>query len=181
MANAFDEDRKRCEDEGMNGFISKPIDPAKLKVALGEWIPAPDFIKIALDESIETNQAVLPVTIIHVNQATGLRMCGGKVEFYHRMLSKFIAQNSIITQCIHDALHKGLTEEAERLAHTLKGLSGTFGLEEVQKLALSLEHKIKEHSPPDITDIQIAALQEELVLTIAEIRKILATNETDLI
>lgn len=176
-ANAFDEDRKRCEEAGMNGFVSKPIDPVKLETALAVWISASKDTETAVTDPVKQNQPSLPTTIIHVNQESGLMMCSGKKELYYRMLEKFSAQNPNISESILDALDEGDHEKAERLIHTLKGLSGTFGLEQVQQLSLNLESKIREHSTREIINNEIAKLQEELVLTIAEIKQILATDQ----
>ncbi len=41
-ANAMTEDRDRCLREGMNGFLSKPVDLRKLSEMLATWIPAPE-------------------------------------------------------------------------------------------------------------------------------------------
>jgi len=38
-ANAFEEDRRKCEDAGMDGFVSKPVEPRKLHDYLARWIP----------------------------------------------------------------------------------------------------------------------------------------------
>jgi two-component system, sensor histidine kinase and response regulator len=37
-ANAFTEDRDRCLQAGMNGFLPKPIDPTLLREALERWL-----------------------------------------------------------------------------------------------------------------------------------------------
>ncbi|MCG6966985.1 MAG: PAS domain-containing protein [Chromatiaceae bacterium] len=37
-ANAFDEDRRRCLDAGMNDFLAKPVDPKILYSTLAKWI-----------------------------------------------------------------------------------------------------------------------------------------------
>ena len=42
-AGAMAEDRDRCLREGMNGFLSKPVDLRKLADVLAAWIPGPDL------------------------------------------------------------------------------------------------------------------------------------------
>ena len=37
-ANAFDEDRQRCEAAGMDDFIAKPVDPPLLHAIVGKWL-----------------------------------------------------------------------------------------------------------------------------------------------
>jgi CheY-like chemotaxis protein len=38
-AAAFDADRKRCLDAGMDGYLSKPIMLASLRAELARWLP----------------------------------------------------------------------------------------------------------------------------------------------
>ncbi|WP_295009109.1 MHYT domain-containing protein [uncultured Dechloromonas sp.] len=39
-ANAFMEDRRRCEEAGMNDFVAKPVDPEHLFATLRKWLQA---------------------------------------------------------------------------------------------------------------------------------------------
>lgn len=41
-ANAFIEDRLRCEEAGMNDFVAKPVDPAHLFATMRKWLQARD-------------------------------------------------------------------------------------------------------------------------------------------
>lgn len=38
-ANAFVEDRQNCIAAGMNDYLTKPVDPDQLLVALDKWLP----------------------------------------------------------------------------------------------------------------------------------------------
>jgi two-component system sensor histidine kinase/response regulator len=40
-ASAFDEDRRACEEAGMNGVVTKPVNPEALFSALLKWLPEP--------------------------------------------------------------------------------------------------------------------------------------------
>jgi CheY-like chemotaxis protein len=46
-ANAFEEDRRECLEAGMNGYLTKPVDPAALRAALARWTKRDTRAKLA--------------------------------------------------------------------------------------------------------------------------------------
>lgn len=39
-ANAFEDDRQKCLDAGMNDFVAKSVEPALLYATLAKWLSA---------------------------------------------------------------------------------------------------------------------------------------------
>ncbi len=68
-----------------------------------------------------------------------------------------------------DALRVGDGESALRIAHTLKGLAATLGLQALHREALALERRIKEKADPAKLAADISGLSETLAATCAEI------------
>lgn len=76
--------------------------------------------------------------------AEGVRRMGGNVAAYHGVLEKFRCNQASAIADIRAALEGGDRETAERLAHTLKGVSGALGAGGLQAQAGELEAAIRE-------------------------------------
>jgi two-component system sensor histidine kinase/response regulator len=37
-ANAFEKDRQQCRAAGMDGFVTKPVEPERLRACLAQWL-----------------------------------------------------------------------------------------------------------------------------------------------
>jgi len=159
-ANVMQGDRDRCMAAGMNDHVAKPIEPEILWQALLKWIKPRQ--STAVDVDVEPQAVVdvdLPFGVEGLDMADGLRRVLGRKTLYLSMLRKFVAGQKSVVAEILKALEENLPDSAERLAHTLKGVSGTIGATGLQQLAASLEVVIKERSPRAEIDAHLDKLK----------------------
>jgi PAS domain S-box-containing protein len=146
-ANAMQGDRERCLSAGMNDHVAKPIEPEDLWKALLKWIPQKHPAQI-LVHPVQTNAGV-PYGIEGLEVDNTLRRLLGKTALYVSLLHKFVNTEKSACADIRRALKNKDNELAERLAHSLKGSSGSIGATKLQQLAEQLEIAIKELRPPE--------------------------------
>jgi CheY-like chemotaxis protein/HPt (histidine-containing phosphotransfer) domain-containing protein len=146
-AHAFDEERQRCDQAGMNDFLTKPIDPDLLQQVLLRWKPKPATTeKISpKSPSTVTISPELP-DIPGLDMAEGLRLMMNKPKLYERVLREFHQRFVGEAARIREAL-SSQPEQAVRMAHSVKGLAGSIGARRLQAQALALESAIKSNDP----------------------------------
>ena len=160
-ANVYQEDRERARAAGMNDFVAKPVDPEVLLDAVARWTgtrprsvtpmaPPPDP-----GADVRERLARLP----GVDVAAGLRSVRGNAASYERLLRAFLAERAREAGRIAPLLAEGRREEVQRLAHTLKGVSATLGIESVCAPALALERLLREG---EADEARLAAAAGEL-------------------
>jgi PAS domain S-box-containing protein len=162
-ANAMQGDRERCLAAGMNDHIAKPIEPEDLWNALLKWIPPRQSGTLANPGRTKLPvELELPSDIDGLDMVSGLRRVLGKKTVYLSMLRRFVvAQKSFAADICMALIHED-SALAERLAHTLKGASGTIGAAGVQQLAAELEDAIKRHRPLEELEAHLATVRVPL-------------------
>jgi len=91
--------------------------------------------------------------------AGGLDQVFNKQALYRKLLGSYCASNEATAQKLDAALAAGDRNQLNRLAHTLKGTSGTLGMPAVYAAALALER-----ADPAASPAQLAALLDQLKL-----------------
>ena len=171
-ANAFEEDRRNCEEAGMNDFITKPVEPERLYALLAQWLPEESAVP-SLYET-KTSRNLLPFirgsdsNLIDV--AIGLKFLGGNPVSYQRMLIKFADKHLTDADNIQSALSAGDFASAKRIAHSLKSISATLGIAALQEKAKTIEHEINDIVCSDELADDINLLRTILTAVGAEIK-----------
>ncbi len=170
-AHAMASEHEKCFDVGMVDVITKPIDPDQMFLTLIKWIKPGDRDTISEVEEEEPQVEVevkLPAEIAGIDIPTGLTRVAGNKKLFRKLLLSFRESNVDTPEKIKEALEKGDMELAQRLAHTVKGVSGNFAADELYNAAGALEVAIKDEDTPEI-DHLLAAFSEELSIIIQAI------------
>ena len=162
-ANASAEDRVKCEAAGMNDHVAKPIIPRVLFEALLKWIPhgERDLPELPDTESAGDGTAEALPEIPGIDTHAGVQRIGGNIASYRKLLQKFADNQANTLDSIRSAIASKDGELSLRLAHTLKGVSGSIGADAVQQAAAKLEAALKE-APAELPEDLLLDTEKEL-------------------
>jgi PAS domain S-box-containing protein len=103
-----------------------------------------------------------------VNILRGLRNAGGNDRLYRRILRRFVDTQVEAPEGVREALERADRDDAIRIAHTLKGLAGTVGAEELHRRAEELEVALRENREEEV-ERRLASVEADLVQIVAAV------------
>jgi CheY-like chemotaxis protein/HPt (histidine-containing phosphotransfer) domain-containing protein len=177
-AHAMADVRQRCLDEGMQDYLSKPIDPASFFETIARWLPASPVVDApaARPETPSPGGDPLPA-LTELDTSLGLHYMGGQVALYRKMLLKFRDAHRGTMAALEDLLQRNAFEEAERLAHTLKSTAGSLGALRIQDAAGAVETWLRQGRNEQDTSL-LAGLGEAIGDLLAQLDDWAAEGQT---
>jgi two-component system, sensor histidine kinase and response regulator len=156
-ASEAPEDRQRCLDAGMDAFLSKPIDVARLVEVVERFAPGG-----AATVATSSPAAILPgATVSTFDYQAALARFGGLRELFQEMGEMFLADAPRLLAEIRAAYDAGDFRTVERTAHRLKGTAGYFGVPAAVEAARRVEQDGKREDR-EVLAPGIQALEREV-------------------
>jgi len=158
-AHAMQGVEAECKAAGMNDYVSKPIDPRNLFATILKWVkPKPgagsaDVGSAQQKTGAAATEPMLPESIPGVDIDEGLARVGGNRKLYLKLLNDFAGNYRLNAAAIRTAIMEQRTEEAKRIAHTLKGVSGNISAKGVFALSEQVEKALSLESPHDYSEL----------------------------
>ncbi|MBF0224002.1 MAG: response regulator [Desulfobacterales bacterium] len=185
-AHAISGAKEECIKNGMNDYISKPIEPIKLFKTLMKWIKPGirvlnSNIKAQHERAKMHNYDVeFPDTMPGIDIKTGLNRINGNKHLYKQMLLNFAKKYSNLTEEIRTKIMQNDFSNANKIAHTVKGVAGNLSIDGIQLAAHELEIATKERQIGINYDQLLSNLDCSLKLVIKSIKNLAKVNKGDL-
>ena len=146
-AHAMSGDRERSLEAGMNDHLTKPINPQALMETLVRWMPAQPISRPMVERDqapAASTRGEIPEHLPPFDISAALARANGKPQLLRKMLLSFRDQYKDAAGELREQIAAGKTEEASRLAHTLKGVAATLEAKELTSTAANIEHALRE-------------------------------------
>jgi CheY-like chemotaxis protein/HPt (histidine-containing phosphotransfer) domain-containing protein len=134
-ASAMAGDRERCIREGMDGYLSKPVDLEHLAEVLAKWVHGPD--SRGLDERAE--QILSKQTAALFDSENFLQRLMGDRGLAEVIIRGFVGDFPSQLNRLRQRVHEADTPGALRQAHTLKGSAATVSAGRLRAIAIKME------------------------------------------
>lgn len=153
-ADAMEGDEAKSLAAGMNAHLSKPIDPNVLYQTLAKFL-----------DKKPAKKKQLPL----IDLDKGLRRVAGNGELLEKIWRRFKKEHAGDIRKLRIAIENNQRDEERRLIHTLKGVTGNIGAEQ-------LYQRIKKIGKKQPTEEQLKELETLLIRTLLEIETHLEAN-----
>ena len=160
-ANAFEDDRRKCIEAGMNDHLVKPVEPEILYKCLIKWLPGKknetknngvaksdvNEVTVRHSAALEDQQRLKVLRSMEgLNVETGLRILGGDISVYVRLIQQFGQKCEADAIQILKQMAMQNYQNIIQIVHSIKGVAGNLGAIKIQEQAAELEQEVRNRS-----------------------------------
>jgi two-component system sensor histidine kinase/response regulator len=151
-AQAMKTDREEGLAAGMNDYILKPVDQEQLLAVLKNWLkPRPARVSnpdppVSAGKTKGGESADFSV-LTGINLKEALQRCGQDEKLLKEILGFFLETYSDVVPEIRTALGQGDRQQAQFLAHAVKGAAGSISAQSLHQAAGELERALRKGTP----------------------------------
>lgn len=138
---------------GMNDYLTKPVDPTKLRETLEKWLPcglpsttdapAAPHETDGMENDASSGGESLPL----LSPADGLAAVAGNERLYRSLLQRFAHRYADCTVQIRSLLQDNRLEELLQLIHAMRGVATNLGLARLADHATVMENTLLRQAP----------------------------------
>ena len=163
-ASVLLDDKRAAEKAGMQGFANKPI----------------DFTLLSHEIARVLNINVTPSSVIASQSKTDLLLdenkgtaLWGSLNEYYRQIESFITSQQEALNKLQNAIATNDWAVVEAITHTLKGISGSLGMQALHLACKAFEKKLNRQSDPLSSTIFLTIFEQ----TLSVIKNYVANNQ----
>ncbi len=190
-AHAMAGDEDKSLQAGMNGHVTKPIDPDQLFATLQKWIQPSEnraptqkpvvSVEPSNEDKVVSIEEELPESLPGFDLSAGLERLRGNKRLYRKLLLDFGAKYTQVAAEIHEMLNAKDLKQAHSLIHNLKGLAGNLAATDLQAAAIEMEKLVKgeskKASPAKNLNQKFSDLESALNQTLESVQSLGASAE----
>jgi len=171
-AHAQNSDRERCLSQGMDDYMSKPVELAVVERVLARWAPMPTIVPTDTPAVVRVRAAERVLDpkalseILALDEPDQPSLLGQMVDAFRASCPGYVAR-------MREAIATGDHETVLNVAHALKGAAASMGAERVRSIAVDLEQRGRQASLAGAGE-QLAALEIALEQALAALNDVAA-------
>jgi len=143
-AHAMAEELQRCLALGMQGRLTKPVDPTLLVETLMHYLASVDQLSVRsprdMPAMLLTQAASVELPVLF-SAEDGLRRVGGSRRFLRALINGFANQHAPTLE--RSAMVELAEEDRVRRVHSVRGVSGSLGCQAIWQAATALEEELR--------------------------------------